>query len=320
MTSRPPSGSPRSRGERQRGMAAAMLSAMFLGAAPIFGKQAYAADMTPMALAAWRILIAAAGLWLVYALFGRRYLYIYPVGLLGCVAIGAVNGVGSLMYYSGLERVDAGVGQMVYSLYPLFLVIFLRLDGHRFSGLTLFRLALALVAVALISQAGSSPVDMAGLGLMLGAGSAYALHLAIGQRVSYEMPAQTMTLYAITSMAVVVCAANLIAGWSPVPSAAWQPTLGLAFVTVASRLGMFLGVKRLGSMQTALIGITEILATLVLALTLLGETLTSRQWIGAGLLIASLLLIGREPTFGGALPRRAKPAATRASPMATEPQ
>ncbi|HKZ85415.1 MAG TPA: DMT family transporter [Anaerolineae bacterium] len=305
---------------QQRGIAAALLSAVFLGTAPIFGKQAYAAGMTPIPLAAWRILIAAAGLWLVYALIGRRYLYIYPAGLIGCAAVGAVNGIGSLMYYSGLERVDAGVGQMIYSLYPLFLVIFLRLDGHRFSGLTLFRMALAIVAIALITQTGGGPVDVVGLGLMLGAGFAYALHLAIGQRVSYEMPAQTLTLYAVTSMAVVVCAANLIAGWSSVPSAAWQPTLGLAFVTVASRLGMFLGVKRLGSMQTALIGITEILVTLILALTLLDETLSSRQWIGAGLLVASLLLIGREPTFGGALPRQVQPAASRSSSMATESQ
>ena len=114
-------------------------------------------------------------------------------------------------------------------------------------------------------------------------------------------------------MAVVVCAASLIVGWSPVPAEAWQPTLGLAFVTVASRLGMFLGVKRLGSMQTALIGITEILVTLFLALTLLGETLSSRQWIGAGLLMASLLLIGREPTFGGALRRQVHPASPSSS-------
>jgi len=290
---------------RQRGVAAALLSAIFLGTAPIWGKQAYTAGIAPIPLAAWRMLIAAAGLWAVYLVIGRRYIYIYPAGLLGCMAIGVVNGLGSLMYYTGLQRVDAGVGQMVYSLYPFFLVIFLRLDGHRFSSLTLLRLIMAISAAALLTQTGDGPVDFTGFGLMLGAGLAYALHLAIGQRVSYEMPAQTLTLYAITSMAAVVCLANLIAGWGPVPDAAWNPTLGLALVTVASRLGMFLGVKRLGSMQTALIGITEILVTLLLAITQLSEMLSSRQWIGAGLLLLSLLLIAREPTVGGTLVRKA---------------
>jgi drug/metabolite transporter (DMT)-like permease len=298
-------------GARQRGVAAALVSAVLLGSAPIFGKQAYAGGMTPIALAAWRMVFAVAGLWMVYALIGRRYMYIYPAGLLGCAAVGAINGLGSLLYYTGLERVDAGVGQMVYSLYPFFLVILLRLDGQRFSALTLFRIILAIAAVALLTQTGDGPIDLLGLALMLGAGLAYALHLAVGQRVSYEMPAQTLTLYALTAMAVVVSVANTFAGWAPVPLAAWEPTLGLALVTVSSRLAMFLGVKRLGSLQTALIGITEILVTLLLALSLLNESLSSRQWIGAALLIISLLLIGREPTLGGSL--RRKPAVSPSS-------
>ena len=263
--------------------------------------------MLPIGLAAWRTLLAAAGMWLVYLLFGRKYIYIYPVGLMGCITVGAVNGFGSLLYYTGLVRVDAGVGQMVYSLYPLFLVIMLRLDGHRFSGLTLFRILLATVAVALLSQAGDRPVDIVGLGLMLAAGALYALHLAVSQRVSYEMPAQTLALYALTSMAVVVGVAYLLEGWASVPPAAWEPTAGLALVTIGSRLGTFLGVKRLGSMQTALIGIAEILVTLLLALTLLNEALSPRQWIGAAMLIGSLLLIGREPTLGSPIKLRSKP-------------
>jgi drug/metabolite transporter (DMT)-like permease len=303
---------------QRRGLIAAFLSAVFLGSAPIFGKQAYAVGMTPIALAAWRMLLAVVGLWLVYGLVGRRYFYIYPAGLIGCFAIGAVNGLGSLLYYTGLERVDAGVGQMVYSLYPFFLVIFLRLDGHRFAALTLVRIILAIVAVVLLTHDGEATVDLGGLALMLGAGVGYALHLAIGQRVSYEMPVQTLTLYALTSMAAVVGAANLLAGWGPVPPAAWDPTIGLALVTVASRLGMFLSVKRLGSMQTALIGVTEILVTLLLATSLLNESLSARQWVGAGLLITSLLLIGREPYLGNVLQRRSETAPARSASVVAE--
>jgi len=340
------------RGQAQRrGIAAAFLSAVFLGTAPIFGKQAYALGMAPIELAAWRTLFAAAGLWLVYAGIGRKYFYIYPAGLIGCVAAGSVNGLGSLLYYTGLQRVDAGIGQMVYSLYPLFLVVFLRLDGHRFSALTMLRIALALVAVVFLSQRGEGPgvegpvlsgvegpvlsgvegpvlsevegpVDAGGLALMLGASVMYAMHLALVQRVSYEMPAQTLTLYSLTAMAVVVGAAYGLSAvvsdgaanaWPAAPLA-WGPTLGLAFVTLVSRLGVFFGVKRLGSLQTALIGITEILVKLLLALSLLSEALSPRQWVGAGLLIGSLLLIGREPALGMPLRRRAQAGEKVASP------
>lgn len=283
---------------RQRGIAAALLSAVFLGTAPIFAKQAYVGGMSAMGLAAWRILLAAAGLWVVYLIIGRRYIYIYPVGLIGCFAVGATNGVGSLFYYYGLERVDAGIGQMIYSLYPFFLVILLRLDGHRFSSLTLIRIILAIFGIVLLTQQSDGPIDVLGIGAMMVAGFGYALHLVIGQRVSYEMPAQTLTLYSLTAMAAVVWTVYLIVGWEPIPADAWYATSGLAVVTVSSRLGMFLGVKRLGSMQTALIGITEILVTLLLAMTLLNETLGPRQWVGALILITSLLMIGRDRSLG----------------------
>lgn len=302
---------------QRRGIVAVLLSAVLLGSAPIFGKQAYALGIEPIGLAAWRTLLAASLLWAVYLLVGRKYIYIYPVGLIGCFLSGAVNGLGSLLYYTGLQRVDAGVGQLVYSLYPIFLVMLLRIDGHRFSWLTLVRMLLAIFAVGLLTQTGSGRVDFTGLSLMLGAGLAYAVHLAIGQRVAYEMPAQTLTLYVLTSMALVVCVAYLLVGWEPVPATAWNPTLGLALVTVFSRLGMFLGVKRLGSLQTALIGITEILVTLLLALSLLNEALSPRQWLGAGILVLSLLLIGREPSFGGAPRRPAKTAKAIASSSST---
>lgn len=296
----------------QRGIAAALLSAVLLGTAPIFGKQAYAGGITPIGLAAWRTLLAAAALWFVYLIIGRKYIYIYPVGLFGCFAVGATNGIGSLFYYFGLQRVDAGVGQMVYSLYPFFLVILLRLDGHRFSALTLVRIIMAIIGVVLLSQQGDGPVDLLGLFAMLIAGLGYALHLVIGQRVSYEMPAQTLTLYALSSMAFVVCLVYLVMGWAPIPDAAWQATSGLALITVGSRLGMFLGVKRLGSMQTALIGITEILVTLLLATSLLNEALDARQWLGALILILSLLMIGREQSLGTVT--RSKPGETATSP------
>ena len=87
---------------RRRGVAAALLSAVFLGSAPIFGKQAYAFGISPIALVAWRTVLAASGLWLIYFLIGRKYIYIYPVGLIGCFLAGVVNALGSLLYYTGL--------------------------------------------------------------------------------------------------------------------------------------------------------------------------------------------------------------------------
>lgn len=285
-----------------------MLSALLLGTTPVLGKLAYAEGMNPYSLTAIRTLVAASLLWAFYLSTkkNRKFIYIYPAGLIISAVAGALNGASSLLYYNGLTMIDAGIGQMLYSLYPLFVVIIRRLDGQRVSNWTKVRLALALLAVMLLITPRGGNVDLLGAALMLGAGLMYAMHLSVSQRVLYEMPAPTVTLYVLSSMTVVVCAAYVLHGPTAVPPAGLPPTMMLAGITVLSRLLMFLGVKQLGSVQTALLGVTEILVTVILSIFVLGEQLVVRQWIGAAILIISLLLIILEPGMGITLPFRKK--------------
>ncbi|RME39715.1 MAG: hypothetical protein D6793_00705, partial [Thermoflexia bacterium] len=93
---------------RRRAIRNTVLSTFFLGWAPILGKFAYVHGVTPFTLASLRTLLAVLLLWLWYLLFWRdRLRRITWQELLGCLAVGAVNGVGSLLYYSGLSRLDA---------------------------------------------------------------------------------------------------------------------------------------------------------------------------------------------------------------------
>jgi DME family drug/metabolite transporter len=135
---------------------------------------------------------------------------------------------------------------------------------------------------------------------MLGGGLFYAAHLAVNQRVLYDVPAPTVALYTLTAMAVTVSVGYLLAGAPAMPpnTAAWQAVLLLTVVTVTSRLSLFTGLKRLGGVQTALIGLSELLVTVLSALLLLGETLAPVQWLGAALLAGSILLVVREKGLG----------------------
>lgn len=298
---------PAPRNQRQ-GIRAALLSALVLGTTPVLGKQAYLAGMDPYSLTALRTLIAALIMWGFYLAIksNRKFIYIYPAGALISFAAGGLNGLSSLLYYNGLTLVDAGVGQMLYALYPLFVVIIRRLDGQRISNLTKVRLLLALLAVALLVQPGSGQINPLGVILMLGAGLMYAWHLAVSQRVLYEMPPQTVALYVLTAMTAVVWVAFLMHGVGDVTVTGLPPMLALAGITVLSRLLMFLGVKQLGSVQTALLGVMEILVAVCLAIFTLGEQLALRQWLGAGILLISLLLIMFEPGMGFSFKRKAK--------------
>ncbi|HRL11175.1 MAG TPA: DMT family transporter [Aggregatilineales bacterium] len=276
------------------GIFAALLSPVFLGMAPILGKAALTAGMDPFTVAALRTLVAVGLLWLVYAIFFRRFMFIYPAGLMGCIVIGVINGIGSLFFYGGLGLLDASLAQLLNGTYLVFAVLISHAAGIKSDRRTLLRVLLALIALMLITGFGAGEIDIVGVGLMLGSALMFAGTVTLSQYVLYEMPAQTATLYILTTMCVVVSMVWLVVG-QPLPpetlANAALPVLLLGLTTAGSRLAIFAGVKFLGSMQTAIMAVAEIAVSLALAFFLLGDRLTGPQWLGVGVLAAGLLLI-----------------------------
>jgi drug/metabolite transporter (DMT)-like permease len=281
--------------QHRAGILAALASAVCLGFTPVLGKLAINLGLSPLSVVAWRTLLAAALILVVVLAFYRAYLYVFPVAFYGIALAGCINGIGSLLYYLALDHLDAGVGQMIYSFYPFFLAIWLALDGQPLGGLTLLRMLIATLGIILLTALEPGGTDLVGTLMMLGAAALYALHLPINQRVLYEVPAPTVTLYTLLAMSAVVVPAYLI--FDPAPSAAAAlslPVLGLTLVTSLSRLTLFFGVKHIGGMQTALLGLAELLVAVLLSRWWLGESLSPVQWIGALALVLSLVLVRYE--------------------------
>ncbi len=280
---------------RAKGIGAALSAAVFLGLAPIFGKQAFGVGFSPLLVVAVRTALAALLLLVLVALFKRPFLYIYPAGLLGCGLAGVINGLGSILYYLALQRLTASIGQLLYSLYPIFLALWLALDFQPPGRITRLRMAVATLGVLLLTYTKTAEIDWIGVALMLGASAMYAFHLPINQRVLYDIPAPTVTLYTLLAMSMVVVPAYLVFDRSlPAASVSWNPVLGLTMVTFFSRLTLFLGVKHLGGMQTALLGLSELLITILASHLWLHESLLPLQWAGAAFLTLSIILIGWE--------------------------
>ncbi|MBK8934450.1 MAG: DMT family transporter [Chloroflexi bacterium] len=280
----------------REGLFWALLSPVFLGTIPIFAKLAYATGVDVLTVVALRTIFAAVVLWTAVLLFARHMIRSSSPGIIGSLIAGSINGLGSLFYYASLNRIDASVGQLINISYLLFVTILLRLYGHTISRLTLLRTLLAMTAMYLLTVGGLNKPDWLGAGMMLIAAFTYALQLVLSQRIMYDIPAPTMTLYAITAMAGVVTLAWLMfpTKLTAVPRAGWEAIFLMGLVTALSRLTLFLGVKRLGSMQTALLGVLEVIVSIVLAILFLGERLTAVQWLGALLLIICVLLVRYE--------------------------
>ena len=278
-----------------KGIFAALSSAFFLGLTPVFGKLAINFGFSPLAVVALRTSMAAGLVLIVFIIFFRSYLYIFPIGLMGCMLAGLINGLGSILYYMALTRLSASVGQMLYSLYPFFVAVWLILDKQALSPLSFLRIGIATVAVLLLTAIPSHGADWIGALMMLGAAALYALHLPINQRVLYEVPAPTVTLYTLLAMSAVVVPAYLLFDhqW-PSATIPWWPVFGLTLVTSISRLALFLGIKHIGGMQTALLGLAELLVAILFSYIWLHENLLWTQWLGAAVLGLSLLLVKFE--------------------------
>jgi len=283
--------------QQVRGLPAAFASPLFLGLAPVFGKLAINHGLPPLFVVALRTILAALLLLLVMFLFRRQFLYIFPAGLLGCLLAGWINGMGSLLYYSALGRIDASLGQIIYSLYPLFVALWLWFDHQPPSRLTLLRLAMIPPALVLLAQSGENHIDVVGMLMMLVSSMLYALHLPINERVLYEMPAPTVTVYTLLAMSATVMPVFFFTKFNTVPEmVSWGGLIGLTLVTFLSRLTLFMGVKHLGGLQTAVLGLVELLVTISFSHLILGERLSLLQWGGVILLMVCLgLTVAEKP-------------------------
>lgn len=276
---------------QKKGIIASLASALLLGLTPIFGKQSILLGFSPLAVVAIRSTVAALLLLLFILIFKRSFFYIYPLGLAGCIAAGVINGIGSILYYTALSRLDASIGQLLYSFYPLFVALWLVVDRQSISRITVLRLLLILPGIFLLISNSENGIDLLGALLMIGASLLYALHLIINQRVLYEVPAPTVTLYTLISMAVTVSIAFLLfSPQLPVSGTPWWPLLALAVITFLARLTLFLGVKNIGGLRTSILGLGELLVTIIIAQLWLGERLSVDQWIGAFLISLNLFV------------------------------
>ncbi len=280
--------------EQAQAVAAALLTPVFLGVAPIFGKLAIRAGADPFSVAAWRTLVAVVLLWLFYSIAFRKYIFIYPAGLLGCIIIGVINGIGSLFFYGGLGLLDASMTQLLNGMYIVFAVILSHLGGEKLSRSLAIRLGLSIIALVMLTGFGNQPLDWLGVGMMLGSALMFAGTMMFSQYLLYEIPPPTATLYILSTMGVVVLMAWAAVGTPlsfDVFEAALPPIVVLGITTALSRLAMFSSIRVFGSLRTVIIAIGEIGVALTLAYLVLGDRLSPVQVAGVALLGVSMLLI-----------------------------
>ena len=138
------------------GWAVALFSTACFSLAPPLGKAAIDLGMNSLALLAVRMAATAALLGATLALTEPRRLVIDRRGLWLCLAAGLTNGVGMVMFFRSLERLEASIASMIFSLSP---------NWHLAGGLIYSRLVGDAADSPVTDDRGSANQFFAGLGI-----------------------------------------------------------------------------------------------------------------------------------------------------------
>jgi len=264
--------------------------------APVLIKVGLGAGVDPVTLLTLRLVVATAIFWVVFALFWPDWLRIDGRGLAGCAAVAAASATGYFCFYWALTRIDASLAPMIFSLFPLVVLLLLALQGEPIMRHSLVRFSLGMLGIYLLIGPGGR-VDLVGAMLVVCAAVGNALHMTLGQWYLSHVRPQTIALYVVSLMALMMTAARLLqpVPWQMPSPVGWGVILSTGLIsTVVARLAMFAGIQRIGSGQTALLGPSETLLTVLWATLFLGERLSPVQWAGGLAILTSALLAARR--------------------------
>ncbi|MBZ4421557.1 DMT family transporter [Myxococcus sp. RHSTA-1-4] len=296
---------------RTAGFLFVALSGACFGALGFFGRLAYDAGADVASLLFLRFGLAGGVLACVMAV-RRQRLPGWKVSL-GLVLLGGfyVGEAGS--YFAALRHIPAGLAALLlYSFPALVALLQVFVFRERLGRVRWLAVALALGGTALTVDLAAGGVKPVGLLLGLLSALLYAVYVVISSRVAGAAGP-------LASSTLILCAAAVTLGIGvavkgpafPTTATGWGAVLALALVcTVAAVLLFFMGMVRIGPVNTSLVSTMEPLTAVVIGALFMGERLSARQMLGGLLILTAAVMLARAgaPPSSEAPSRDAQPA------------
>ena len=276
----------------REGLFLCLASAACFGAMAIFAKEAYAAGLDVTTLLALRFPIAAAMLWSLILL--RRRPLGSARGLLLGGALGLWYAAQAALFFSALERIDAGLASLLLYAYPALVTLgAFALGRERPDRRRIGALALASAGVVLVlAGGGTGELDVLGAGLALGAAGAYTVYILASDRMAATTPPVPFAASVVTGAAVAFAVAALVRGDVHVSGEGLMWTAVLASVSTVMPIVLFMaGLARVGPSTASIASTIEPPFTVALAWIVFGETLGALQLAGGALVLSAVVLL-----------------------------
>jgi drug/metabolite transporter (DMT)-like permease len=256
--------------------------------------------METLTIAFWRVFFVVAFLFLVYLIFDAKLLRIAPRDIFLFAVYGIIGiGVHQIMWISSVQYNGAAVATVIIYTSPAIVAIFAaRFLHEKFNRTKLIALTLTIIGCALVARVYDvRQVELNALGIAFGIGSAFtfATYSLMGRLATRRYSPWTSLFYAfffgllfllpIVSVFGKLMPTNLsFDGWATLLFLALGPTLG--------GFGSYtLGLSYLPASVASLLAAFEPVTTAIVAYVMFGETLDLFQLIGAGLILASVILL-----------------------------
>lgn len=228
------------------------------------------------------------------ALTQKDWLAVLVLGLIGYY-------LSSLLDFTGLQYVSAGLERLILFLYPTMVVLLsLILFKQRIGRREIAALAACYAGIALVylhdAHSGESNIAL-GATLVFASTLTYSLYLVGAGHFIARIGAIRFTAYAMT----VACSATLLQfalthqlSDLDVSPRIYSLSIGMAlFSTVLPVFMLSAAMRLIGSGRTAMIGSLGPVSTIFFAHWILGESLSVTKIAGSALVLAGVLLISR---------------------------
>lgn len=269
--------------------------ALFFGIAPSFAKLAFDGGAGPVTLQLGRFVLAAAVLWTIVLARGLADpvpARARPV-LAGLIATTALASFG---YMTSVRYIDVPLASLTFFVFPLMVGPLSHFAGHeRLTALRLVALTLGFAGLTLVLGADLQEADPLGIAMAFGAGTCVAISFLLTRHLSGSIRPMHLTAIVTTGCMAAFAAATLAEGLAlPTGKSAWIGYAVNVLCYVVGLSSLYGAIARLGSVRVAVVVNLEPVVSLLTAWVLLGQVLGPWQMLGAGVVIAGILLMQAE--------------------------
>ncbi|MEE8120280.1 MAG: DMT family transporter [Anaerolineales bacterium] len=288
---------------RLTGAVLCTVSAAGFASLSILGKLAINADLNIVTILSLRFMGAAALLAIYLSFFRQRTLFFDARQVFILILLGAVGYTGqSALYFAALERNPASLNSLLLYVYPAFVALFNWFVNHRTLSarewvalaIASFGVILTLNPVRILQSAGSEPIDLVGVALVIGSAIWYAAYIIGSDRFIRPAGPWVSLFWISLGAAISFTAAGAFSHTLDFKLGLESIFILLGMVTLGTilALGTFLaGIQRVGPTTASLLSTLEPVFTVLLAIVFLGEFLTRIQTVGGGLVLAAAVLL-----------------------------